>query len=92
MKDRIQTLDSFNDLSPLTEETLKELGFKYEEDQYEQRYVLDVLKNPYIELAFAKDNKDAGELGYMFRHSEGYTSFYKTVGALKMLIEALRGE
>jgi len=81
MKDRIQTLDSFNDLSPLTEETLRELGFeKTEYSDYELTINgLEIIVN--------------NGIGRLSIERYGINKVeYKTVGSIRMLIEALKGE
>jgi len=81
MKDRIQTLDSFNDLSLLTDETLRELGF--EKTKYSD-YELTING---LEIIV---NNGIGRLS-MERYGINKVK-YKTVGSVRMLIEALKGD
>ena len=70
------------DKRPLTDETLKELGFELVNDHLETVWKLH---EPYTEL-----HPNGGS--YLFIHSCGTAVIIKTVGKVKMLIEALKGE
>ena len=72
----------FLDERPLTDETLKELGFELVNDYLETVWKLN---EPYTEL-----HPNGGS--YLFIHSCGTAVIIKTVGKVKMLIEALKGE
>ncbi len=72
----------FWDNRPLTKEILKGLGFELVNDHLETVWKLN---NPYIEL---HPNGDS----YLFIHSCGTAVIIKTVGSVRMLIEALKGD
>ena len=97
MKDRIQTLDSFNDLSPLTDETLKGLGFEevvfgtYEyiiSSSYAGKLFLHTniwkKEQPYVSLYL--------EHTYSDRDSPIQVAIYSNIGSVRMLLEALKGD
>jgi hypothetical protein len=72
--------ENFKDPSPLTDETLEELGFYIKDDNY--AYSING-----VWLIGYKSEK--GRKVKMKDHS---FPTYKTVGSVKMLIEALKGE
>jgi len=89
MKDRIQTLDSFNDLSPLTDETLRELGF--EEmcgGSDNSHHILLTKRHALYSYPVLLDDRYIVQLGKYNEHN----SVWKTVGSVRMLIEALKGD
>jgi len=90
MKDRIQTLDSFNDLSPLTDETLRELGFEKPPHAIYELRLPDVVNSWGL---FA--DIENGEYYVAFNFPMDATKpipLWKTVGSVRMLIEALKGD
>ena len=74
--------DQFYDPRPLTDEALEELGVVLVNDHLETVWKL---REPYTEL-----HPNGGS--YLFIHSCGTAVIIKTVGKLKMLIEALKGD
>ena len=83
--------DSFYDPRPLTEETLKELGFKRETCEEQTYYTYDLSDDKHTDLSLLSSYVKDG--GNMVVDLFPYESFkYNTVGAVKMLIEALKGD
>ena len=76
--------EKYNDPSPLTEETLKELGFEKSFGTV-NRYELTING---VELYYYGGETKV-EVDIHFVES---TYSYKTIGSVKMLIEALKGE
>ena len=74
--------DQFYDTRPLTDEALKDMGFALVNDHLETVWKLH---EPYTEL-----HPNGGS--YLFIHSCGTAAIIKTVGSVKMLIEALKGD
>ncbi len=70
------------DQRPLTGDTLKELGFIW--SKAEQAYVM--IHPSFIQLKFVFELKS-----YYFDYNDDRT-YFKTVGSVKMLIEALKGD
>lgn len=82
--------------APLTYETLKELGFKKvfnTEGKYHTTYWrLVILKDIMLETYEVKSDKEAGETAWLKTPSQVPQTHYKTVGSVRMLIEALKGD
>jgi len=85
----------YEDTRPLTEETLKELGF-----EYEHTYNYTKIENEKVDANWWFVTS-VGELFGMKKHSDSHyvvrfmnnpkSAKFKTVGKVKMLIEALKG-
>ena len=75
--------DQFYDTRPLTDKALEDLGFEYIKD--ELMWNLDIIDNPFFNVV--PDTKNGG---YLFLHDDVVR--LKTVGSVKMLIEALKGD
>jgi hypothetical protein len=89
--------DAFDDPRPLTEETLKELGFKRETceddigDGWEEQtyYTYDLSDDKYTDLSLLSSyvKRSSNMVVELFP----YESFeYNTVGVVKMLIESIK--
>lgn len=74
----------FLDQRPLTDETLEELGFEKEEDGWHSKRI------HFIDLQ--AEFIDGEYWVYLDDYLEEGTPRWKTVGSVKMLIEALKGD
>ena len=75
--------DQFYDTRPLTDEALKDMGFEYIED--ELMWNLDKKDSPFFNIV--PDTKNGG---FLFIHDDVVK--LRTVGSVKLLIEALKGD
>jgi len=75
--------DQFYDTRPLTDEVLQELGFEFVED--ELMWNLDKKDSPFFNIV--PDTKNGG---FLFIHDDVVK--LRTVGSVKLLIEALKGD
>ncbi len=84
--------EKFKDPRPLTEETLQELGFEHQEQSWE--WVMKDIMNDKGLFAFAdKNNNGEWIVGFDFPLDALLPiPKWKTVGSVKMLIEALKGD
>jgi uncharacterized protein (DUF2249 family) len=76
---------SYYDSRPLTDETLKELGFEKAKTCYALKISSDVM----LRCAIGQKFRNKKGLVYM---NVMPSIYYKTVGSVKMLIEALKGD
>lgn len=89
---RLSKYEKFDDKRPLTDETLEELGLWWNKDSYE----LDTELGTFYTTPKDKDcTKDANckcdNEQYLY-HFKNKKVVWKTVGSVRMLIEALKGE
>ena len=93
--EQLKFYEKFNDPRPLTDETLKELGF--EDLCGGSKYIYDTLKvknhtlNSRILPKYLWRTENENFIVVLGDFKEG-DAIYKTVGSVKMLIEALKGD
>ena len=100
---RVKIIDTDN--RPLTDEILKELGFERRDFKQETFGEIDewhiwVLKGKFVGTLvadkYAANVNDRGEYRVSIEEAERdptvYFAYWKTVGSVKMLIEALKGD
>ena len=81
--DKMYMGEPVKDNRPLTDEVLQELGFEYIED--ELMWNLDMKDKPFFSIVhYTKTG------GYLFIHDD--VTRLRTVGSVKLLIEALKGD